>query len=502
MSIRPTLFLATAFLVYGLVMYPLYAGTVFAHDSFYNIWRARKILGDPLLIFRPDVSNRFNPLYMIFSFSIDRLFGFSPLAYGLMNGSLHLLNTFLLFQLVRRLWKFSLTPALLTSLVFLFSSMQWGMIWETGQTMRLFCIFLFLLSLLCFAEFMRSNRKILWGFSLLFFISTFGFAEDAVGLPAVLIMFLFLFPARQALWRKGFLLTLPFFLVSLGYAWLSFSVKAPQGWGLGLGPHILVNQSFLIREFVHFLLIPRSDFIPFSGGVHVLLRLSPLLLIAFFAGALWRQKGNRTIDRALWPPLGRFLIFGVVWIVITSFLYSLRHIEGAWQGRYLYLPGMGEAVVVGIILYSIGRSLRPSDPKVPTGTQKFLRWGALSIVFYGFILNLLTTYFMVSKSRNQLHAATREEIPSIFSLTSAIRDHTGSVLEIPPDLILVVEGLPFSLTRLKELLQIYYTSLPRRIVEAKEGLPVMDLPALRNGPVLYAKWENETLQVVSRQPKF
>ena len=171
--------------------------------------------------------------------------------------------------------------------------------------------------------------------------------------------------------------------------------------------------------------------------------------------------------------------------------------QGVWQGRYLYLPGMGEAIVIGILLYQIGRSLKVPDRRIPVGIQRFLRGGFVGIVFYGLVLNISTTLLMVSKIRGRTSVATQEEIPVVFSMVSAIRDQYEAPLEMPPHTILWVEGLPFSLARLEELLPTYYISAPSMIIEAKEGRPLKDFPAAENQRILYLKWEGQNLSVGS-----
>lgn len=482
--------LPTALAVYLFLLFPYLRESIFTYDIFYNVWRARKIVEDPLLIFAMDVMRRFCPLYIVFLFLMDHFIGFNPHAYGLINISLHFLNAFLLYRLLRRLIASSKAPAILASIFFLFSSTQWGVLWETGQTHRLICASLSLSSLLFFVRLTAMGRKRDWVLSWIFFVNTFGFCEDAVTLPLLLLAILFFIPLRRIPLLEKIAWTGPFFLVSLGYTLLSFSAKGPQGWGLTVGTHVVRNLLFLTRELVQFLLIPRPEFIPFSGVPANLLRLLPVFFIFLFAGAWWRLKKDQTLNPPLRPSLSRSLLFGIAWIGITSLLYALRPMNGAWQGRYLYIPGMGEAIGAGVILFQVGRSLQ----------RRFLRWGFLGILFYGFVLNVSTTLLMVRKARGAIHVVTREEAPLVFSITSSIRDRYGAHLEIPPDMILVVEGLPLTVARLKELLLTYYASLPAMIIEAQPGQPVTAVPRQEKYRILYMKWENQRLSIQEWAP--
>lgn len=483
--------LPIAFAFYSILMFPLLKEIIFSYDSFYNVWRARKIVEDPLSLLRPDFMGRFGPLYTLFFFLMDRFFEFNPLVYGGVNGSLHLLNTFLLFRLSRRLIAPSEAPAILTSLVFLFSSTQWGVFADTSQTMRLVCAALVLSSLLFFMKWMTSEKKRDWVLSLIFFIGTFGFIEDAVTLPLLLLVILFLIPPRRIPWSEKLIGISPFFFVSLIVVFLSFSVKAPEGWGLTMGPHMAMNFVFLIRELVQFLLIPRSEFVPLSGIPGVFLRLLPLLLIFSFSGIVWYWRKDQIPNALLLPSVGRILIFGIAWIGITSLLYVLRPMQGAWQGRYLYIPAMGEAMVVGILLYQVGRFLKASSHGVSVA-----KLGVAGVVLYGLVLNISTTFLMVNKAREGVRAALQEEIPVVFSMVSILREKYGAPLEMPPHMVLWVEGLPFTTSRLRELLPTYYISAPSMIIEAKEGRPLKDFSREENQRILYMKWENQTFSSV------
>lgn len=478
----PFYLLAAAALLYLLILFPQFGKNIFTYDNFYNLWRAERFIPEPLSIFEPTFATRFSPFYYPLLLLIHSLFGFNPFVYGFANGVLHLLNAILLFKLMSRLsGTATKTPALLASIFFLFSSTQWGVVGELGQTYRLACIALFLLSLLFFVRWMFQGRKRDWIFSLLFFMGTFGFSEDALPLPLLLAAMTFLVPFSPrplSLFQKRVPL-LPFFLVSLIYGSFSLSLGAPQGAHLHLGFHVPFNFLVLMRELVQFLLIPRPEFVPLPGLPGILIRLLPALFIFFFVGFLWK-----------WKWIDRFLILGIAWIGMTGLLYTLRPMPGVWQGRYLYLPGMGEAVLVGMILYRMGNSLK-------TG---FLKGCWVGIIFYGWVLNVSTLLFMMERARSGFPVAVREELPVVFSITNAIRDQYGAPPEIPPDLVLAVEGMPFSISRLKELLPTYYLTLPREIVEAKEGRPLAVPTPPENSRMLYLKWEAGRLQEVSPIP--
>lgn len=466
----PLYVLAAAVFLYLALLSPQFGKNIFVYDNFYNLWRAQKVVLDPLSIFEPTFATRFSPFYYLLLFVTHAFFGLNPFVYGLINSALHVLNAILLFRLIKRLMGESVEiPALLAAVFFLFSSTQWGVIWELGQTHRLACGSLSLSALLFFAKWLATEKKINWVLSFVFFVGSFGFSEDSMTLPLLLLAVPFLIPVKSIPLIKQLTLTGPFFAASLIYGVFSLSVGAPQGAHLHFGTHILLNLFSLTRELIQFLLIPRPEFVPFSGIGVTLVRLFPALLILLLIGVQWK-----------WKFIDRFFIFGITWIGITSILYVLRPMPGVWQGRYLYFPGMGEAIVVGSLLYRMGCSLKSQF-------SKGCLWG---VVLYLSVLNVSTLLFMIEKSRSGIVAATREELPVLFSITNAIRNRYGAPPEIPPDLILMVEGLPISIHRLEELLPTYYLTLPAMIVEAKEGRALASIRDSGNYRILYLKWQD------------
>ena len=470
--------LLIAVLLYLALLSPQFPKSPFTYDTFYNLWRAMKFDEDPLSIFKPTFATRFAPLYYLFLFAVQGLFGFNPLIYGLIHGILHILNAFLLFKLLRSLMGDSgEPPALLASIFFLFSSTQWGVIWELGQTPRLNCTLFSLATALYFARSMENQRKKNWALSLILFVAALGFSEDSITLPFLLLGMTFLPSPRLIRNQEKCVLTFPFFLISLIYFSLALKLGGPQGAHLHLGSHVTANIFSLSRELIQFLLIPRPEFVPFSGIAGILIRLLPGAFILLFIVTVWR-----------WRFIDRFVIFGIAWLAIISIPYLFRPMPGVWQGRYLYLPAVGEAIVVGITLYKIGRSL----------TKKFLKACLGAVVIYGLGLNIYTLLFMIEKVRAGYHSAGPKELPVLYAITSAIRDHYGAPSQIPPDMVLFVENLPFPVTYLEKMLPTYYLTLPAMIIENREGRPSASIRDSEKYRILYLKWERGTLRKASK----
>lgn len=494
----PLFILATAIAVYLFVLFPQFGEGPFSFDAIYSLGRAKQAAHDPFSIFEPSFTGRFSPSSYLALAPIYHFFGLNPAVYTWLDGTLHTLNTFLLFCLVHSLLGSFPIPAVLASIFFLFSSTQWGVVGDIVQSIRLGCLSFSLLSLLFFVRFLLTKRKVSYVLSLSLLVISFGFAEDSLCLPFLLLaMMLLVFPRENSLAEK-FVLATPFFIASFAFSLVSiYFSRAPQGWNLKLGPHVFLNLLNLMRYFIQFLLVPRPEFIPISGIPGTFLRLLPALLVSTFVWVVWKWRQDRITNPFSRPLMGRVLLFGLTWMVITSFLYALRPMEGTWQGRYLYFPGMGEAIVVGIILHQGASALGTLEGRTSHGMRRLLKGCFLGIIFYGLGLNVSTTSLMVRKFRSDFNPATRDELPFLFSVISGIREQYESPREILKDLILVIEGSPLSIPRLKEWLLTHYLSLPAEIMEAKEGRPLMTQPLAESYRVLYMKWHKGRLTMTA-----
>ena len=181
----PYPFLGLALLIYGLVMFPQFRNYHYGFDCFYFLGRAKEAASHPFSIFQADFALRFHPLYHLLESFVYRFFGINPLAQGALLVPLHLLNVFLLFRLMLRLG-ISNVAALTGSVLFLFLSSHWGVVFDIAQVARLGGIVFFLGSLIAFKNFLETKNRWHYFSSLIFLAVSFGFAEDPVILPPLL----------------------------------------------------------------------------------------------------------------------------------------------------------------------------------------------------------------------------------------------------------------------------------------------------------------------------
>lgn len=485
----PFLLIGGAVAIYLIGVLPQYWDGPFTYDFFYTLWRAKKAIQDPLSIFQPNFAMEFRLLPFLFVSFIDRFFGFNSIAYGFFVGGFHILNSLLLYKLVR-LMKIPDVPAAIASVFFLFLSNHYAVLWDMEQLGRLMCFSLFLSSLILFVQFLLTKQLAYWVCSWAVFIVSLGSGQDSITEPLLLLVLIPLVSPKGISFLKGFVFTLPFFVVSLAFGLLSIYLGMTKGPGLGLGIHAPLNFICLMNEFLHFLFIPRPEFVSSIPFPSVLIRLIPPVLISLFLLAFLNLKKDRIrqiIKEEVQLSGYKFLIFGVLWFIITSSIYCLRPMSYLWQGRYLYIPGMGVSIIGGAIVYKIGTSLQLAGSR--------LRLSFLSVLFYMLVLNIFTTLFLVHKIRASVNTATKEELPVAFSFISGIRDGYGAPLEIPRNAVLIVEGIPIPIPRLKEFMLSYYTSLPAEIVDAEDESKLKTIPRDGRYDILHLKWQDNHMVV-------
>ncbi len=206
------LYIGGAILIYMMLMLPQYSNYSCNYDFFYYLGRAKKAIAYPLSIFQPDYALRFHPIYFLFTSLTYRVFGLSTLGHGSLNVITHVLNSLLLFNLLRQTG-LSKAPATLCLVFFLVLSSQWGVISDIASLIRLGAALFFLSAMVSFVAFLKTGKKTFLIYSLMFFIISFGFNEDAISLPPLLLAMIFLVaPEKMSVWKRLFY-TAPFFVL-------------------------------------------------------------------------------------------------------------------------------------------------------------------------------------------------------------------------------------------------------------------------------------------------
>jgi hypothetical protein len=473
---------ALAFFVFSTAFLFEVSNFYFGIEGVYFVGRGMKAISDPLSIFRPDFAFRFHPLFFALEAILYRVFGLDPAAQLTTLLIFHLITVWLLFDFVCKLGV-SRGASLLGSLFFLFLGSHWTLVFDISQVARLGAALFFLSSLRSFHHFLISKQKSSYVISLLYFLASLGFGEDSVILPAILcFLIVWVKGWNRSSIQQGFL-TLPFFMVSLSYVLLSFSAGSAQLWRLGMGPYMAVKMAYFFKDFLHFLIIPRPEFVtwvPFSSSIA---RLIPALLAGIFISlAFGFTRHNFPENRNAKLNL-QFIFFALVWTLIACLPYAARPTGGEWDwhSRYFYFTGMGICMICGILSYGLWLRLQPASRVLKIG------FGILLIFIWA--LNLKTNLFMIHKLNLAKEVGENKETrPFIFSLENQLLALYGTFKAFPEKTVLVIENSPYDLSRVKKILSTYYAFLPERIVVGnKEETQAVPMNPGENR--VYLKWE-------------
>jgi len=328
------------------------------HDSFVQHWRYLPAFFTTHVwqYVTPYVpGNYYRPVFMIWLLLNFKLFGLHPAAWHLAVLALHLVVTWQVYRLVLHL--LGNEPAALASagLFGLHPVHVEAVAWISGATEPLVAM-LILASLLSYMAFRERKRERDYAISLLWFCLALFAKETAVLAPMLLFAYDVLFPDEAARRvaeriRSSLARLTPFVLLFAGY--LAARFHALRGLGhqtsvVGLKTSLLTIPSLLVF-YTRLLLLPirLSAFYDTGYVTTVRAALLPALLclavVAFAVGILWRWR-SRPATLAL--------------LIVVLPLLPLMKLSVFVRGeiahdRYLYLPSIGFALLVGLLFRSV-----------------------------------------------------------------------------------------------------------------------------------------------------
>jgi hypothetical protein len=171
----------------------------------------------------------YRPLVTMSFMAEYHAFGLDPFWFNLDNVILHILNSFLVFVLIRRLWS-DRTTAFWAGLLFAIHPIQWEAVSNiSGRAILLNAFFVFS-AFYFFLEFYQRWRMSLLLGSVLCFVLALLCKESAAILPVVLILYMTFFPKEE---RKPWFAVAPFFLGLFGFIIFRHQLGINQlfGWG-------------------------------------------------------------------------------------------------------------------------------------------------------------------------------------------------------------------------------------------------------------------------------
>lgn len=331
--------------------------------------------------------NYYRPIFMLWMRLNDALFGFHPFGWHLTTVLMHVLATFFVWKLARRL-SGRADVALITALIFGLHPVHIEAVaWVSGVTEALFAILL-ISSLLWFLNW-RDGRPNARTYSLLLYALAIFSKETAVLMMPLVFAYAWLYPlSERPTFVKRFgsslLPALPYFGVTLIY--LYFRNLALNGLFHTVTPLDRITNLLTIPSVLWFYL--KLLFVPVglsafydtpyvtSPSLHNFWL--PLLGVLVFAAALFYWW---------WKTRDRLIAFASVLLVLP--LLPLMNLSVFVNGeiahdRYLYTPSIGFALLVAIAIVKLGERIRMSDAHAAEQAWGSLLIAALiAIVFLG-----------------------------------------------------------------------------------------------------------------------
>lgn len=337
-------------------------------------WVLRMFHTDLAQVVEGESGQEIRPFYALYYMVSYGLWRMHPLGYHLAGISLHALNSFIVFRMVKDLAPGKSWRAVFAGLLFAVQPAHSGVVsWIAGSPAEGFPTLFYLAAFLCFMRFRATSQARYWVISVVAFAACLLCKEIAVTFPVMLVSYdLFRkleggndVPASEgeALDRprlSPILTYVPFALLLLGYlewrrtvfshflaenywedSWGGPSFQEAAGFTgflaqLGhLGRYMVGNHAFNLRH----LLLP----LPLPG---LGLALGLYLVWAF---SLWRRRFECRRSLAV------ILYFGLVWYLICD----IPLLATAFEARHLYLPAVGPCIAISFLAMPICLETRP-----------------------------------------------------------------------------------------------------------------------------------------------
>ena len=329
-------------------------------------------------IFSGSFEGHYHPITLL-SFSVDyHFFGNKAWFYHLINILLHLLNTILVFILIRQLFN-KAEIAVITALLFGIHPMHVeSVVWITARKDVLFAMF-FLLSLSSYLLYLKNSKIQFYLLSLLLFLLSVLSKSQAVSLSICLFAIDYLF-GRKLLNKKAIIEKIPFLTVSIFFGIVTIIAQKNTGYSGESSFIIPLYQRIAYAcygfcMYIYKLIIPinLSAYYPYPLNADSTFPFYIYFLIipaAFISGILfYHLKRNKSISFGI--------LFFIINIILMLKLFPVANFIIA--DRYVYIPSTGFFIIIGILFSNI------NNPG-----SKWRRVAVSIMIIYSFFLGSLT----------------------------------------------------------------------------------------------------------------
>lgn len=317
----------------------------------------------------------YHPITLI-SLAIDYHFwGTNAFGFHLTSFFFHLINTYLVFILIKKI-KAPLFVAFLGSLLFGMHPMHVESVaWISGRKDVLYTFF-FLLSIITYLRYLHQNerKKVLW-YSLAIFFFICSILTKSLGFVLPLILLLFDYLNKREFNRILIIDKIPFAIIGVFGAWLAVFGQQESDTMLGMSEFPIQKTLFIGSEnaFIYAVksLVPirLSIFHPFQFSQDFQLSLLTYLSAIPAIAVLFILYRSFKRSRALFFGLSFYLI------TIGPVLQIFPNGKAIMSERYTYIPYIGIFYLIALGLHYLLKKTRENSPKINVGiTVLSLLW--------------------------------------------------------------------------------------------------------------------------------
>ena len=312
-----------------------------------------------LTLFPNASANYYRPLNFVWFRVNDALFGLQPEGWHTAAILLHLLATFLAYEVARRVTGRPLVAALTALLFGIHPTRHEVVAWVSGTTESLWAVF-FLLAFLAYLQ-SRESHRVRWiAISCACYAAGLLAKETAIVLPIVIFAHAWLYGTRAEADDPGGLrsrrlrscLEVAGIYGSVAIAYLALRIGVLHGFEhpqshIPLGTLLLTLPSvafFYVRQWVLPMNVGEFYDLPLWSSFDVPHVLVPLLAVLVLVAVLWFVRAR----------LGsREVAFAVVWMIaplLPVLDFAVLAPGQLVHDRYFYLPGFGAALLSALLL--------------------------------------------------------------------------------------------------------------------------------------------------------
>jgi tetratricopeptide (TPR) repeat protein len=349
------------------------------HGAFLNWDDLTYVINNPLvhklslsslkeIFLTPEVLGNYHPVTMVFYAIEYAFFGANPMGYHIIGIMIHLLNTFLIFQLIRQINN-QVWIAFFTALLFgIHPAHVESVVWISEAKGLLYVLF-FVLGLYSYERSKKSDSNNWYLAVWLFFILSLLSKGMAVVFPLILVALDY--RRSNTVVLKDVINKIPFFIISLGFGVVVYLVQVSSG-ATSQGVDVINTEQFFyamysFSKYLGFVIIP-YPLAPVHPYPTVIGESIPLFVYVFgiasvllFGGLFWYVRKSKELLFGLVfslfciLPLLQFLSVGMA-------LISERYAYLAYVGLFYFLAvlgwnyyeslaeGMKKAILTGVLV--------------------------------------------------------------------------------------------------------------------------------------------------------